>query len=304
MPDTPHTAPLAYLVIPLAGLRAAIAGLPPHTLGILLQLLVKCATEPSGGRIENAAVTTQAPVTDLPGLWHWEGETLVVDAYNASYEKKALSRRQRTTTTETEKPCTAESTNATTETEKPCAITSTGAPARAVPAVNKFMVGGKYIEYNSSIENKAPSHTPLHLTPPPTNNESFNSWKRLVLDTHPTGKAVRSVPYDVLCSAWQAFQVLPDIAAHAALLSAYMADKLQVNKYGKRFYRATGLARYFDTLADHLSHATIWARETGYKRPAAAGRASPPETTQTPPLHPPQATDADISAFIRELKQS
>ncbi|MEE1264829.1 MAG: hypothetical protein UHH87_00925, partial [Akkermansia sp.] len=92
MAKDPHR-PLDYLVLPVAALRAVTGGLPADTLGILLQLLLRCAVELNSGRIEHAAATTQAPHCNIPGLWHWEGSTLVLDIYPAEYEAKALAKR-------------------------------------------------------------------------------------------------------------------------------------------------------------------------------------------------------------------
>ncbi len=310
--------PLDYLVLPLAELRAATNGLPPSTLGILLQLLIRCASELNGGRIANAAATTAAPQCNIPGLWHWEGDSLMLDIYPADYETKTIAKRHGYAANalarwEKQRPaCNGTDANAIVYQQPahgiqtamqwhadPCngiasadsACNGTHAPMPLHPCAPARVTVANNNIWGDSRGTGQP-------TPPPTDNEEFNQWKQTLIHTHPAGKRMRSLPYDVLCSAWQAFQCLPDILDLVPLLSAYMADKLQTDRFGKRYFRASGLARYFDTLADHLAAAERWARETGFHR---RSRPPVPQPTQNPAT---EATDTDISTFLQSIKNT
>ena len=289
--------PLDYLVLPVAALRAATGGLPADTLGILLQLLIRAATDLTGGRIDNAAATTNAPQCNIPGIWHWEGHALVLDIYPADYEAKALAKRY------------SYAANASTRWKKPQPTVCNGiqttmqlhadSDAIASPLMqlhanscNRMQnsmqfpragAGGidAYL-YEGGKKERTPEHTAqANLPPPPPDNdEKFHQWWRLVAATHPTGKHLHALPYDILRAAWAAYQCLPDIRPHAPLLADYMASKLQHNKYGQRFYRASGIAKYFSDLADHINHAERWAAETGYHRKQASK--APPKDNPAP----------------------
>lgn len=295
--------PLDYLVLPVAALRAATGGLPAKTLGILLQLLIRAATDLTGGRIDNAAATTNAPQCNIPGLWHWEGSTLVLDIYPADYEAKALAKRYSYAANASSRweksqpsptacnciqttlqlhadsdaiasplmPLHANSCNGMQNSMQlhPCA------PARDV----KHNYNNNEGVVSTSLESPTVREASANL-PPPDKDEKFHQWWRLVAATHPTGKHLHSLPYDILRAAWETYQCLPDIRPHAPLLADYMASKLQHNKYGQRFYRASGIAKYFSDLADHINHAERWAAETGYHRKQASK--APPKDNPAP----------------------
>ena len=324
--------PLDFLVLPLAGLSAATSGLPAETLGILLQLLIRCAKELNSGRIDYAAATTNAPQVNIPGIWHWEGSTLVLDIYPAEYEAKALAKRYTTAANAAarwEKPLRTQNgahANACSETcngiektpvlhtpdmqlhQKTCNGMQLSmqlhpcAPACAVNDKNKFR-GGDSARMRAS---SAPHETlVVPTTPPPFENKDFETWWRLIAATHPSGKLMRQLPGDIAQAAWSAYQTIPAAAEYAALLEAYMSSRLQKNKYGERFFRASGVARYFDTLADHINHAERWAVETGYHRKNARAAPAPPATPPDPPTqHQKQeATAEDIAQFLSEIQQ-
>lgn len=328
--------PLDYLVLPVAALRAATGGLPAETLGILLQLFLRAATELSGGRIEHADTTTTAPRCNIPGLWHWEGDALILDIYPAEYEAKALAKRL----------CYAANAQARHGKEKSRrtfnnaadashAIASSTAcncmqndmqlhegtmqlhdsgcncmqlnmqlqPCAHVGAIydkNKFM-GGDSARIRAS---NAPHETlVVPTTPPPFEDENFKTWWRLIAATHPSGKLMRQLPADILQAALNAYQAIPAAAEYAALLEAYMASRLQKNKYGERFFRASGVARYFDTLADHINHAERWAVETGYHRKQAAK--APPKTKPAPPPDPADTiSESDLKNFFETIRKN
>ena len=322
--------PLDYLVLPVAALRAATGGLPAETLGILLQLLIRAACDLTGGRIDNAAATTNAPQCNIPGLWHWEGHALVLDIYPADYEAKALSKRysyaaaagarwgkphpvQKTTECnciQTTMQLHAENDAIASDLmqlhEKTCNCMQNSmqlhpcAPARDVN--HNFNIKG--VVASTSIESPTVCETTANLPPPPPDqNKKFHQWWRLIAATHPTGKHLHTLPYDILCAAWAAYQCLPGIIDLAPLLQAYMADRLQHNKYGQRFYRASGIAKYFTNLADHITHAQRWAAETGYHRKQAAK--APPKAKPAPPPDPADTiTQTDIQNFFQSIRNN
>ena len=167
------------------------------------------------------------------------------------------------------------------------------------------MQNNKFIgEGNTSA---SPQNPPPH---PPANNPEFSRWWRLIAATHPTGKLMQELPPEALQAAWSAFQCIPAAEERAELLTAYMASKLQCNKYGQRFWRASGLERYFSKLYDHISHAERWAVETGYHRKAAARTApaaetppAPAATRPAPTTPPPQPfTDEELRQFFNDIK--
>ena len=317
--------PLDYLVLPVAALRAATGGLPAETLGILLQLLIRAATDLTGGRIDNAAATTNAPQCNIPGVWHWEGHALVLDIYPADYEAKALAKRYSyaaNASTRWQKPqpsptaCNGIQTTMQLHANSdaiasplmqlhanscngmqnsmplhPCA------PARDV----KHNFNNNGVVVSTSLESPTVREASANLPHPPINDEKFNQWWRLVAATHPTGKHLHALPYDIALAAWETYQCLPDIRPHAPLLADYMASKLQHNKYGQRFYRASGIAKYFSDLADHINHAERWAAETGYHRKQ---KAKAPPRPAPPPDPADTVTESDLKTFFENLRKN
>lgn len=354
--------PLDYLVLPVETLRVITSGLPHQTLGILLQLLIRCAVELNSGRIEHAATSTCAPHgVNIPGLWHWEGEALVIDAYPVEYEAKTISKRLGNSTnaaTRWKEPdpesfgkvvsheMRSHQKNAISHTEnmrlhQKNAISHTQnmqlhqknahlhpcAPAREYTLnLNHNLISGGVSTREDTPTVRETAHQPtpaapntepdppaqatFHLSPPPPkNDQEFINWRRTILDTHPSGKRINAIPYDIIISAWQAYQACPTAAEHAALLTAYMASRLQKDKYGHTFYRSTGITRYLDQLPDHLAHAERWAIETGYYRQQRKQN-QPTTTTTTTPHHPPPepptqdnapATAEDIATFLQSI---
>lgn len=326
--------PLDYLVLPLAALRTATNGLPPDTLGILLQLLIRCAVELNSGRIDNAATTTNAPRCNVPGLWHWENAALILDCYPADYEAKTITKRlgysananARWSKSQTPpasgaaafrtgnaiaSPAACNSIPNTPHLHTPCmqlyqndcnSIQETMQLHPCAPA--RDTINNKTYSGRVSIENTTETQTARHPATPPTNDPAFNEWKRALVDTHPAGKRLRSLPWDVLVSAWNAFQCIPDAIDHAPLLAAYMGSRLQKDKYGHNFFRSTGLARYFDTLPDHIGHAERWAIETGYfrkqKPPQPVAAATPPAAGGGSAANTP--TTQELQDFFSDLK--
>lgn len=348
MAKDPYRA-LDYLVLPLPALRAVTAGLPHETLGILLQLLIRCSLELNSGRIDNAAATTTAPSCNIPGIWHWEGETLVLDCYPVEYEQKVISKRLGYSSNATarwgkqgsKKPrlaCNCIGNNAiASENECNCMQTTMQlhnescncmnhdsekahlacnciekdmqlhpcAPARDIENINLYGGGVSTREDTPTVRTRESTDPPSathHLATPPKAEEdpAFHQWKRAIINTHPSGKRLKNLPWDTLCAAWRAYQCIPDAQESTDLLTAYMASRLQKDKYGHSFYRATGITRYLDTLHDHITHAERWAIESGYYKKQRTILTPPPKQQQET-KNDQTATDADIKAFLQSI---
>lgn len=329
---------LDYLVLPIPALRAVTAGLPAVTLGILLQLLIRCSQELNSGRIDHATATTTAPSCNIPGIWHWEGDTLILDCYPVEYEQKVISKRlgyasnsnARWGKQGSEKPrlaCNRTENNAIASANE-CNYTQTTmrlhnessncmnhdsgkthpacnrirkdmrlhpcAPARDTENINIYGGG------NNTKEDTLATHHPT--TPPKAEEDpAFHQWKRAIIKTHPSGKRLQNLPWDTLCAAWRAYQCIPDAQESTDLLTAYMSSRLQKDKYGHTFYRATGITRYLDTLHDHLNHAERWAIETSYYKSKKHHQATPPPKQQQETENDQTATDTDIKAFLQSI---
>lgn len=97
--------PLEYIGVPTAS-REELAACKLEDIGKALLLALYCGRAVNGGRIEAAAAWSArdwlvrigidgAPEGAVPGLWHWEGDTLCVDLYNTQNEDKVKARRER-----------------------------------------------------------------------------------------------------------------------------------------------------------------------------------------------------------------
>lgn len=95
--------PLEYIVIPVAA-REKLVEHSPDDIGQAVLMAIYCGRMLNGGRIEGAAKWTDKQCMaklgleflcrfDAPGLWHWEGDDLIVELYSVEYERKALAKR-------------------------------------------------------------------------------------------------------------------------------------------------------------------------------------------------------------------
>ena len=168
------------------------------------------------------------------------------------------------------------------------------APARDTENINIYGGG------NNTKEDTLATHHPT--TPPKAEEDpAFHQWKRAIIKTHPSGKRLQNLPWDTLCAAWRAYQCIPDAQESTDLLTAYMSSRLQKDKYGHTFYRATGITRYLDTLHDHLNHAERWAIETGYYKKNTARTAITSKETET--TNPDTPSPQELKAFFAEIEQ-
>lgn len=98
--------PLAFIKLPTYGETLdRILDANAKSRGVLLTLMIYCAKHPAGGIIHGMkgwggakyrreGLTPKDVKEDCPGLWHWQGEDLIVDAYPTEGEQKALETRE------------------------------------------------------------------------------------------------------------------------------------------------------------------------------------------------------------------
>lgn len=95
--------PLEYIVIPVAA-REKLADYEPEDIGRAVMLALYCGRVLNGGRIEGARGWSErqsmaklgleyVPLNNNLGLWHWDGDDLIVELYSVEYEQKALAKR-------------------------------------------------------------------------------------------------------------------------------------------------------------------------------------------------------------------
>lgn len=99
--------PLAFIKLPTYGeAHDSILDANAKSRGVLLTLMLYCAKHPAGGIIHGMkgwssakynreGLTPKDVKEDCPGLWHWKGEDLIVDAYPTEGEQKALETREK-----------------------------------------------------------------------------------------------------------------------------------------------------------------------------------------------------------------
>lgn len=96
--------PLDFIAIPVAA-REEIAEHSLEDIGRAVLLALYCGRTLNSGRIEGWEDWTNRqwlskvgldfmPHREAPGLWHWEGEDLIVDLYSADYEQKVITKRK------------------------------------------------------------------------------------------------------------------------------------------------------------------------------------------------------------------
>ena len=104
-------------------------------------------------------------------------------------------------------------------------------------------------------------------------------------------------------AAEAAFARCPKMEDEAELIGAYMADRLQEDRYRHRFWRPLGQARFFEKLEDVAAHARAWDREVGWtakrmrKAEREKERAAEPERKKEEP-----ATPEEVEEFRAELR--
>lgn len=130
--------------------------------------------------------------------------------------------------------------------------------------------------------------------------EGFSAWVGALAMAHPALSRCRVLPPDVVAAAREAFFRLPDAAAEAELVSAYMADRMQEDRWRKAFYRPDRGSLYFESLERVLDNARRWAREAGWK-PRAVKKAD--DSPALPQQQEVMATPQQQEEFLRGLRE-
>lgn len=123
----------------------------------------------------------------------------------------------------------------------------------------------------------------------------------------PTLRGAARLSEKVEAAAREAYGRLPGAAEKAALLAAYMDDRMPTDRYRNKFYRPVSQIKFFENLEDVLGHAELWRRETGWKvdRPKPKPKEEPkpktPEEEAADALERAQAV-AEWTAFAERIK--
>lgn len=127
---------------------------------------------------------------------------------------------------------------------------------------------------------KPPENTPS-LFNSENERQEYRTWLRAIKTTHPSAREIRQLPLKLHQTAIAAFRAVPHAAAEAPLLRAFYDSTITIScKTGRPFKRPAEFQWYLVDLADVLTAARQWAKETKWKpagtpRPAKAAPAAP-----------------------------
>ena len=125
-----------------------------------------------------------------------------------------------------------------------------------------------------------PENTPS-LFSSENERQAYRTWLRAIKTTHPSAREIRQLPLKLHQTAIAAFRAVPHAAAEAPLLRAFYDSTITIScKTGRPFKRPAEFQWYLVDLADVLTAARQWAKETKWKpagtpRPAKAAPAAP-----------------------------
>ena len=125
-----------------------------------------------------------------------------------------------------------------------------------------------------------PENTPSLFTSE-NERQAYRTWLRAIKTTHPSAREIRQLPLKLHQTAIAAFRAVPHAAAEAPLLRAFYDSTITIScKTGRPFKRPAEFQWYLVDLADVLTAARQWAKETKWKpagtpRPAKAAPAAP-----------------------------
>lgn len=145
-----------------------------------------------------------------------------------------------------------------------------------------------------------PENTPSLFTSE-NERQAYRTWLRAIKTTHPSAREIRQLPLKLHQTAIAAFRAVPQAAAEAPLLRAFYDSTITIScKTGRPFKRPAEFQWYLVDLADVLTAARQWAKETKWKpagtpRPAKAAPAAPSEPQQL-------ATEQDKLDLIAEIR--
>ncbi len=263
-------------------------------LGVGLLLAMYCGEKLNGGRIKLAKKWTKNEwllrvhvaeklSRSCAGLWRWEGDDLVVECYDAEIEKRVLSRREKRQGAARARWGTDASADANADANAMQMQSKCNASADAnamhsrevkVKVKDNNMVGK--VKGSSTAAGACDGEPATTTTTTREDDEVFGRWLTRLCGAHPTLRGCGILAPDVAEAAEAAFARCPQLEEEAELIGAYMADRLQEDRYRHKFWRPLGQARFFEKLEDVLAHARAWDRETGWgaKRKKKAAKAA------------------------------
>ncbi len=129
---------------------------------------------------------------------------------------------------------------------------------------------------STTTVNRENSEFPNHaeLAPPSWHNDEFAEWCGRLCAVHPAASRVKVLPEPVEDAARGAFTHVQVSDEDCKLLKAYYKADLSSERAPK-FYRPAGLEHFFAKLPDVLSHATNWAKWSGYTQRQKKAKAKP-----------------------------
>ena len=307
---------LEYVCFRVAAREDFAANFAAKDLGVGLLLAMYCGEKCNGGRINGAKKWTKNEwllrvhvaeklSRSCEGLWRWEGEDLVVECYDEVLEKRMVAKRE----AQRAKARKRWSVDAAGDAMGDAAGDATACAAGDAAVL---LYKGKGKGNNNVVEVKGSSTAggagggePATTTT--NDDEVFGRWLRRLCGAHPTLRGCGVLAPDVAEAARAAFERCPQLEEAAELIGAYMADRLQEDRYRHRFWRPLGQARFFEKLEDVAAHARAWDREVGWtakrRRHAEAverRRKAKPEGESSEGERP--ATEEETREFLEELR--
>ncbi|MFI3244081.1 MAG: hypothetical protein R3Y56_07510 [Akkermansia sp.] len=150
----------------------------------------------------------------------------------------------------------------------------------------------KNTESSNTTVNRENSEFPNHaeLAPPSWHNDAFAEWCGKLCAGHPAAARYQVLPKPVEQAARQAFSLVQVSEEDCKMLKAYYKAEIPESRGVDKYYRPASLEKFFADLGDVLSHATNWAKWSGWSRKRKA---------KAKPVHPLPAAQED-NASIEE----
>ena len=273
---------LEYVCFRVAAREDFAARFSPKDLGVGLLLAMYCGEKLNGGCIKGAKKWTRNEwllrvhvaeklSRSCAGLWRWEGDDLVVECYDVDVERRVLSRREKRQGAARARWGTDASADANADASAMQMQSKCNASADAkvmhsrevkVKVKDNNMVGK--VKGSSTAAGAGDGEPATTTTTTREDDEVFGRWLTRLCGAHPTLRGCGILAPDVAEAAEAAFERCPQMEEAAELIGAYMADRLQEDRYRHKFWRPLGQARFFEKLEDVLAHARAWDREVGW----------------------------------------